>query len=100
MFVLADLARSSIHDKNRGAVWIGLQDAHRNRRWTWIDGTDHKYRKWDKVGNQPDNHWKNQYCVFLQLPGIRNGMTPRFWDDAGCANRNEIPDAACQIRLK
>lgn len=98
--MLTDLAKDKLHGKKRGAVWIGLQDAHRNRQWTWIDGTSHKYRHWDKKGNQPDNHWKNQFCCFLQLPDIRNGMTPGTWDDAGCANRQDVPDAVCQIRLK
>ncbi|KAG8138562.1 putative Venom C-type lectin mannose binding isoform 1 variant 3 protein, partial [Naja naja] len=49
--------------KADGDVWIGLNDADKNRVWVWTDRSSTDYLAWGP--GEPNNQQKNEYCVEL-----------------------------------
>ena len=70
--------------------WIGLFDKNEKSQWTWVDGTDLSYSKWDQ--GQPD-HWET-------APGVSEACVEMYqdaegkWNDAGC---HIIKEYVCEL---
>ena len=64
------------------AYWIGLNDKHSEKRFTWVDGVDltkTNFTNWKK--GEPANSFGNEDCV-----EVHGKELPGKWNDNHCSS--------------
>ncbi|KAM8830175.1 galactose-specific lectin nattectin-like isoform 2-T2 [Synchiropus picturatus] len=66
-FILSVIKRSSGKDTR---IWVGGQDATKNKVWLWSDGSIFDFQNWGR--GQPNNAQGKEHCMELNFFGKPN----------------------------